>query len=62
MPALPFVSESEAEKLAFQNLEKFINECRCKNENDVSKAIQKMIAVSLLAIDLVENGEKTPLQ
>ncbi|KAB7678707.1 hypothetical protein [Plesiomonas shigelloides] len=62
MPKQQFVSSVETEKLAFQCLEKYINECKCASPSDVSRALQKMIVVSRITLDVLEKGEKTVLQ
>ncbi len=57
-----FVSELEAEVLAKKHLENYVNECRCQSKVDVLLAIQKMLAVSLSAHDVVEHGRSETIQ
>lgn len=54
------------EKICEQNaklhLEHFVNECKCNSRNEAALALQKIIAVAVHALDLVENGQMDTVQ
>ncbi len=55
-------SEAECEALAKAKLEEYVNACKCDNKRELLLAIQKMCAMALIAHEVVEHGEKAPLQ
>ena len=57
-----FVNELEVEVLAKKHLENYVNECQCQSKFDVLLAIQKMMAVSLSAREVVEHGRSETIQ
>ena len=55
-------SEVECEALAKSKLEEYVNACKCNNKGELLLAIQKMLAMSMLAHETVEHGEKAIVQ
>jgi hypothetical protein len=55
-------TEAECELLAKSKLEEYLNSCECDTAADASKAIQKMLALSVYALELIENGKKEIVQ
>lgn len=59
---MTFVNEKEAEKLAKEGLEKYVNACRPQSRTDAILAIQKMIGVAVHALNLVQTGRMDTIQ
>jgi hypothetical protein len=55
-------TEQECEALAKQKLEEYVNACKCNSVIDVSKAIQKMIGISMHALQTAEGSQGRPVQ
>lgn len=55
-------TEKECEALAVKTIEVYINSCDCDTVKEVRLALQKLIAVTTNAIDLVENGKQEVVQ
>ena len=55
-------TEAECEVLAKAKLEEYVNACQCNNKRELMLAIQKMAAMALFAHEVVEHGEKAPVQ
>lgn len=55
-------NEQDCEFSAKYFLEQYVNGCECNSEHDAKLAVQKMIAVSAIAIELLENGQKNAMQ
>lgn len=51
-----FVTEEEAQKLAKEHIENYMNACNCQNIEDAKLASQKMLAVAYECFDVVNNG------
>ena len=55
-------SETECEVLAKSKLEEYVNACKCDNKGELLLAIQKMAAMAVHAHQVVEHGQKDPVQ
>ena len=55
-------NELECEKLAKISLQVYVNGCACNSPEEVFLAIQKMLAVSMGALEVVKNGKMDIVQ
>jgi len=54
--------EKLCEQNANKHLQNYVNECKCNSRNEAALALQKMIAVAVHALDLVNNGQMDTVQ
>ena len=55
-------SEEMCERIAVDFLQKYVNSCKPNSVEDVVKALHKMMAVTVNAVDAVSNGKKETVQ
>ena len=55
-------TEKECEALAVKTIEVYVNSCDCADVWEVHLALQKLMGVTMNAIDLVENGKQEIVQ
>ena len=56
-----FVTEEEAQKLAKEHIENYMNACNCQSIEDAKLASQKMLAVAYECFEVVNKGHAEPV-
>ena len=52
-----FVNELEAERLAREHIQNYMNACNCQTVDDAKRASQKLVAVAFDCMDKIHNGK-----